>query len=82
MMPVAPLAATDLRDVHAWAESIIADANGWAERAEVSRGERSVLTMHLDAIASRARHVASIADALEERDRATRGNTTQTKGTE
>jgi hypothetical protein len=64
-MPAAALAAADLCDVRAWAQSVVADANGWAERAEVSRGERSALTMHLDAIASRARHVASVAEALE-----------------
>lgn len=66
-MPPSPLSVADLHDLHEWVERVVADANGWAERAETSRDERSCLTMHLDAIASRARHVASLTSVLTDK---------------
>jgi hypothetical protein len=62
-----PLTVSDLDDVRAWAENVVTDANGWAERAEVSRGERNILARHLDVIASRAREVTSLVDVLTNR---------------
>jgi hypothetical protein len=65
--PTANLCKPDLADLEAWAEGVVEAANGWAERAEVSRGERKELTMHLDTIASKARQVASMAAVLNAR---------------
>ena len=62
-----PINKADLAELYRWAEQITEQANGWAERAEVSRGERKELTHHLDALASRASQIKNLASVLHGR---------------
>lgn len=62
-----PLRKADLPDLHSWAEEVCENASGWAERTELSRGELKQLTAHLDAIASKARHIANLTFILKNR---------------
>lgn len=62
-----PLTKPDLDDLENWAESVVAAAGGWAERAEVSRGERKELTKHLDGLAYSARRIQGLAAVLHAR---------------
>jgi len=63
----APLTKADLAELFSWAERVAEQASDWAERAEVSRGERKQLTTKLDSIASQAVNVASLTNVLVDR---------------
>lgn len=59
-----PISAQDLDKLRAWSEVALDTASAWAERAEVSKGDRKLLTKHLDSIARKAQEVKSLCEAL------------------
>lgn len=58
----APLSEDDVRELETWADEIVRQADGWADRADASR--HAELARALDAAATSARMASRIAAVI------------------